>query len=249
MPKARTFVPLALAITATTCLVMVEVASATHARPNSALKLQLAMVPAFKPCGPGGATPNRQHGPPLASPSCSPPVQTSDSVTPGGTSTGVVSIKVQPGNPAPPDDSDVALYANATDIRCRPAALPAVCSNTNTNGAPDYTGDMEGNATIRISDHWNAVAPGGGPDAATVVDLPFPVLGTCTATASQTVGATCGVTTTANAVIGGPDPVVKDNKRAVVEVTQVQITDGGADGQISTLTDNDLFAVQGIFIP
>jgi hypothetical protein len=35
---------------------------------------------------------------------------------------------------------------------------------------------------------------------------------------------------------------------AVVEVTQIQISDGGADGNAAT-SPNTLFAVQGIFIP
>ena len=59
--------------------------------------------------------------------------------------------------------------------------------------------------------------------------------------------------TTANAVIGGPgppwaDPVVKDTKRAIVQVGQVQVIDGGPDGVVAT-TPNTLFGVQGIFIP
>jgi hypothetical protein len=41
---------------------------------------------------------------------------------------------------------------------------------------------------------------------------------------------------------------VKDAKRAIVEVGQITITDGGPDGQNAT-TPNTLFEVQGIFIP
>jgi hypothetical protein len=41
---------------------------------------------------------------------------------------------------------------------------------------------------------------------------------------------------------------VKDTQRAVVEIQQIQISDGGADGQVAT-ADNTLFGVQGIFIP
>ena len=53
-------------------------------------------------------------------------------------------------------------------------------------------------------------------------------------------------------MIGGPgplgDPVVKDTKRAIVEIGQVQVIDGGPDGVVAT-TPNTLFGVQGIFIP
>ncbi len=41
---------------------------------------------------------------------------------------------------------------------------------------------------------------------------------------------------------------MKDNQRGVVEIGQLLINDGGADGQIAT-ADNTLFEVQGIFIP
>jgi hypothetical protein len=41
---------------------------------------------------------------------------------------------------------------------------------------------------------------------------------------------------------------VKDAQRGVVEINQLQILDGGADGNTSTL-DNTIFEVQGIFIP
>jgi hypothetical protein len=41
---------------------------------------------------------------------------------------------------------------------------------------------------------------------------------------------------------------VKDTQRGVVEVQQLQISDGGVDGLVAT-TPNTLFEVQGIFIP
>jgi hypothetical protein len=39
------------------------------------------------------------------------------------------------------------------------------------------------------------------------------------------------------------------SQRAVVEIQQLQINDGGTDGTVATPTDNTLFGVQGIFIP
>jgi hypothetical protein len=41
---------------------------------------------------------------------------------------------------------------------------------------------------------------------------------------------------------------VKDAQRGVVEIGQLQINDGGADGTVAT-ADNTLFEVQGVFIP
>ena len=75
------------------------------------------------------------------------------------------------------------ITANITDVRCK--AGVAACGAANAADGADYTGELEGTAPIRITDHWNAVAPGGGPDAATVIDIPFPVNTPCTATAQH----------------------------------------------------------------
>jgi hypothetical protein len=205
------------------------------------------MVPGFQAC----AAPDRQHGPPLAFPSCNPPVQTSNNITVGeptnngaaANSEGFVKLIVKPGIPGAPEDSDVLIIAQGTDIRCRPGTT--ACGSANAVDGADYTGQLEGTATIRISDHWNAVVAGGGPDAATVVDIPFPVVTGCAATASTSIGATCTANTSANATVPG---AVKDTKRAVVEIGQLQINDGGPDG-VATTVPNQLFSVQGIFIP
>jgi hypothetical protein len=37
-------------------------------------------------------------------------------------------------------------------------------------------------------------------------------------------------------------------KRSVWELGQVQVFDGGADGDVTT-ADNSVFAVQGVFVP
>ena len=152
-------------------------------------------------------------------------------------------LNVKVGVVGPPDTSDVLITSNATDIRCK--AGTTACGSANAADGADYTGEMQGNATIRISDHWNAVAPGGGPDAATVIDIPFPVPASCAATASTAEGGLCTANTSANTVVPGS---VKTGKRAIVEVGQITITDGGADGLNGT-TPNTLFGVQGIFIP
>jgi hypothetical protein len=245
--RVRTALPLTLAVGALLMLVPAELASAGHVRPKSASPFRVSMVPAFQAC----ATPNRQHGPPLAFPSCNPPVQTSSSITvgeptnngAGANSEGFVKLIVHAGTPGLPEDSDVLIIASGTDIRCRPGTT--ACGSPNAVDGADYTGQLEGTATIRISDHWNAIAAGGGPDAATVVDLPFPVVTGCTATAATTIGSTCTANTSANATVPGS---VKDTKRGVVEISQLQINDGGPDG-LANSVPNTLFSVQGIFIP
>jgi hypothetical protein len=245
--RKRMALPLALALGAVGIMVMASMASATHPRPKGATPLRVSMVPAFNAC----TTPNRTHGPPLAFPSCNPPVQTSTSVTVGtpdangapANMIGSVRLDVKVGVPGPPEDSDVLINASVTDVRCK--AGTTACGNANAADGADYTGQLQGNATIRISDHDNAIAPGGGTDAATVVDIPFPVPAQCVNTASTSEGGLCTANTSANATVPGS---VKDTKRGNVEIGQITITDGGPDGQNGT-APNTLFAVQGIFIP
>jgi hypothetical protein len=222
-------------------LLMVQAAGASHVRPKGATPLRASMVPAYKAC----ATPNRTHGTPLAFPSCNPPVQASGFLTVGSpdangapaNSVSDITLKVKTTSP-----EDVLITSTGSDIRCLPATNATVCNSPNTGDGPDYSGQVQGNATIRISDHYN------GPslnEAATVVDIPFPVTGTCANTAATNIGGTCSVNTTANAVVAGS---VKDNQRGIVEIAQLTINDGGPDGIVTT-PDNTLFGVQGIFIP
>ena len=42
--------------------------------------------------------------------------------------------------------------------------------------------------------------------------------------------------------------MVRDGDRQVVQMGQISVDDGGPDGRAST-ADNDLFAVQGLFVP
>src|SRR5688572_31897628 len=79
MGRGRTLVPLTLAVSAVLMLVAAQFASATHPRPKGATPLRVSLVPAYQAC----TTPNRTHGPPLAFPSCNPPVQASPNLTTG----------------------------------------------------------------------------------------------------------------------------------------------------------------------
>ena len=244
--KRKMVLPLALALGALGLMVMAQMASATHPRPKGATPLRVSTVPAFKQC----TAPNRTHGAPLAFPSCNPPVQTSNFLTVGSpdangapaNSVGSLRLDVQAGVPGPPEDSDVLIKSNITDVRCTPAGGATVCNSANAADGPDYSGEVQGNAIIRISDHYNGP---GLNEAATVQDIPFPVNATCANVASTTIGGTCNANTSANAAVPGS---VKDTQRAVVEIAQLQVNDGGADGQVAT-ADNTLFEVQGIFIP
>ena len=245
--RKRMVLPVAFAAAALVMMVVASMASATHPRPKGATPLRVSLVPAFNQC----TAPNRTHGPPLAFPSCNPPVQSSSSITVGtpdangaaANSEGNVKLEVFVGVPGPPDDSDVFITSSITDVRCK--AGTTACGAANAADGADYTGGLQGNATIRITDHFNAVAAGGGTDPGTVVDIPYPIAASCASTASTAIGSACTANTSANAAVPG---AVKDGKRANVEVGQITITDGGPDGIVGT-TPNTLFAVQGIFIP
>jgi hypothetical protein len=154
-------------------------------------------------------------------------------------SAGFVRLTAVVGVPGPPDDSDIGFAVSLTDVRCK------VGVSTCAGGVlSDYTGQLELTGTIRLTDKFNATSPGGGTDSATVTDLDFPVTVPCAPTAGSE-GAACSISTTANTVMPG---AIKDGKRLVMALDQIEVMDGGADGLAST-ADNDVFAVQGVFIP
>jgi hypothetical protein len=220
---------------------VVQTASATHPRPKGATPIRVPFVPAYKQCTGAG---NRTHGAPLSFPSCNPPVQVSPNLTLGtpdangaaANAIGYALVQVVSGaNP------DVLLSGQASDIRCK--AGVAACGSANTADGPDYTGELQSNAIIRISDHYNGP---GLNEPATVQDIPFPTTVPCGATSSTSIGGFCSVATSANAIIPG---AVISSQRAIVESGQITASDGGVDGLVSTPADNVLFAVQGVFIP
>ena len=248
--KRKMVLPLALALGALGLMVVAQMASATHPRPKGATPLRVSLAVAYKAC----TSPNRQHGAPLATLSCNPPVQASSFLTVGtgdawaGTtpkSIGSVRLDVKATSP-----EDVKIVSSITDVRCIGNSAPGFCTTANTDnaGVPDYAGELNGTANIRITDHFNGpIGPCGAcTDPATVQDLAFPVTGTCATTPGDgTVGSTCTANTSANGTVLGS---VQDNKRANVEIQQININDGGQDGTAST-PGNTLFETQGIWIP
>ncbi len=225
-----------------------------YPRTKGATPVRVSLVPAYAAC----TAPNRIHGPPAlggaaSNASCAPPVQTSSRLTVGTpesngaavNSTGSIRLTAVVGVPGPPDDSDIAIDVNIADVRCN--GVVATCGAANSAGGADYTGELTPNADVRLTDHFNAVAAGGGTNTATVeaFTLAGIVQVPCSATASTAVGATCALSTTLDALRPG---AVLDGRRATWQLGQLELQDGGADGQAST-TPNSRFAVQGIFVP
>ena len=234
------------------CLLIAVPAQAIHPRPKGASPMRWSLVPAYNQC----TAPNRTHGPPLAFPSCNPPAQSSAQATVGtpdafgGTAnfSGYFYINVLVGVPGPPNDSDVYIRMDTTDIRCVPTG--ARCGSANAAGPADYSGEVGFSYGIRFTDHWNAVAPGGGADPATMQDAAITLdtgAITCAQTASTATGSTCNMSTSYNAFHPG---LIKDGKRLNEEILgDMNVYDGGADGDANTLGDNTVFLRPGIFIP
>src|SRR5687768_3768649 len=88
-------------------------AQGTHPRPKSGFNFRVSLVPAYQAC----SAPNREHGPPLASASCNPPVQTSAQATVGTPDANgapavfntYINLEVRVGVPGPPDENDVRV--------------------------------------------------------------------------------------------------------------------------------------------
>lgn len=235
------------------CLMMAASAQATHPRPKGATPIRMPLVPAYAAC----AAPNRTHGPPLAFASCNPPAQTSAQATVGtpdafGGAANSVSylrlayIMCQSNCPSPTDD-DILIDIALNDVRCVPTG--ARCGTVNASGPADYSGETRFSFTFRLTDHWNATAPGGGTDAATMQDFtierPPEFSGLCAQSGSTSTGSTCNESTSLNAVIPG----VVRNARAIWALDAVRIYDGGADGDGDTTADNTVFARPGLFVP
>jgi WD40-like Beta Propeller Repeat len=200
-----------------------------YPRPKGATPLQTSLVPAYKPC----TTPDRTHGAPLAFGSCSLPQQTSTYLTVGTpdsnglapSSRGNVRYTTVVGNPSTP--------ANEADLKIDVDIVGVLNKVVLTS----YSGQLRADVGVRITDRNNTPNP--STSTATVQDTSFPVTVTCAS-------GSCSVATTANAVMPG---AVLEGKRAVWELGQVKVYDGGADGVASTTGDNTLFMDEGVFVP
>jgi len=209
--------------------------SAGYARPKGATPMYASLVPAYEQC----TAPDRTHGPPLVFGSCSAPAQTSGQLTVGtfdangypAGSVGFVRLGVQPGDPATAgDQADVSVTLSITDVR------------RSADGS-DYTGEIEAYTNaVRMTDRGSGSS---GSEPATVSDFAFSgMTAPCTATAG-TIGATCAVSTSFDAITPGS---IVEGRRAIWQLSDLLVADGGPDGDTAT-PGNTVFARQGIFVP
>ena len=139
-------------------------------------------------------------------------------------------MRAVPGDPnTTPDEADVRIELSITDVR-------------KLSDLSDYTGELDAEPGIRLTDSLN------GPqqtESGTVSDFSLGFAVPCAGTSSSTVGSTCSVTTTADALKSG---MVKERARTVWALGKVFVDDGGPDGVAST-PGNTHFAAQGIYVP
>ena len=199
-----------------------------YPRPRAATPMELSLVPAYNPC----IAPNRQHGPPLAFGSCNPPAKASDEATVGTPDSN--------GRPAK-GQGFVRFHAIGSNVQVTFEASDVYDHST----LADYTGELRLRTVVRITDKRNTPHPG-GPGAGTVSDTTFGATVTCAATADTTVGSSCSLSTTANALAPG---TVTSGARTIWELGEAQVDDGGADGDADTVGDNTVFMRPGLFVP
>jgi PKD repeat protein len=219
--------------TPTSSLTYTATFTSRYVRPRAAHRIQVPLVPAFRQC----TGPNRIHGPPLAQPSCNPPVQASADTTVGtpdangfpADSIGSTQLLVVRGNPSTPaNEADVRIAVSITDV------IDLL------RGADYYVGNLRAVIDTRITDRHNGPAA----DSGTVTGFPWSVDMPC-APDYGTGGSTCSVATTANTLLPG---AVVERRRAIWNLDAVHVLDGGPDGDVST-DDNGLLATQGVFVP
>jgi hypothetical protein len=203
-------------------------------RPRWTGKMQMPLVPAYREC----RSPNLTHGAPLSFESCSPPTGTSDFLTVGTpdangakvNSMGFVSYLAHAGDPfTPANEADVRVGVALTDVRRK-------------SDLSDYTGELQAVGAVRITDRSNGSLLN---EAATGFDTEIPFTVPCTATASDTIGASCSLSSSFNAIVPG---TVVERKRANWELGQIQVFDGGSSDTAGA-SDATLFETQGLFVP
>jgi hypothetical protein len=264
-------------------LILAGVAGAYYHPANLAARQQTtSLVPAYRQC----TSPTNSHGGPLTLGSCAPPaLARSDAHIVMGTPTtskasSSVTLKVVCEPPAPStenppcsttsgDNENLAIKVMMSDIRCKTnSSVTGHCNSANTVGTNDYDGQVVLQAVLRITDTYNGPSgtTTGGTTPATVLDVPFSVGIQCVATSgSSSTGGSCNAATSADVILPGGGGMIKEGKKANVEIGQIQVYDTGPDGQAADctlpgscgcppachveITSDALVFVEGLYLP
>jgi hypothetical protein len=205
-----------------------------YPRPKGAGPLYISLVTAYKfrSCS---SSQEMVHGPPLAYSSC-PPQMESDFLTVGtGDSNGLparndgyMRFDVLAGNPATPaDEADVKVGFFLDDIF--------------NKDLTDYAGELRPTITVRITDR-------DGPESvmSTEQDFLLPFVAPCTPNPDSLEGSACTLTTTVDSIIPG---AIREGRRTIWRIEDLEVYDGGPDGDADTVPGQTLFARRGVFIP
>jgi hypothetical protein len=205
-----------------------------YVRAKGASPFRVALVPAFGQC----MSPDLTHGEPLAFGSCSSPTATSGFLTVGtpdangapSNAVGSVLYIVVQGDPSTEaNEADVSVLVQLSDVR-------------RSDDLSDYTGEVQLRQGVRITDLLNGSLQN---EAATGFDTDLSATVPCAATASSTVGASCSLSSSFNAILPGS---VIEGKRATWQLERAQVFDGGANGTAGS-SGATLFETQGLFVP
>ncbi len=222
-----------------------------YVHPRGATRMRTPLVPAYMPC----TSANTNHGAPLSHPSCAPPVQSSNFLTvgtpdtngAGANSSSWVTYTVQVN--APPTPNDLVIEGFVTDVRCK-LPVNTTCGSANAAAGPDYTGQLQGTVNLlRVTDRFNdEQGTSNLNQPGTVIDIPsFPVPFPCHPTPETSTGSICGNKTSLSALFPGSGGW-QSGKRAIWELGQVKVYDGGAGG-VAGSSDATLFMDEGVFVP
>ncbi len=227
-----------------------------YPRPKAATPLHASLVPALRVC----QSPNRVHAPSLSYSSCNPPIPASSTLTTGlgpdfnGAGSSMVAsarYRVTPGNPGTPlDEADIAIDVSVTDVRC--ASTSPACPD---GPQSDYAGRLLLiNPPLQLTDKDGQPATNGQGAATGQTNFPVPFDCTPTVPGQITIGSSCSISTTADAVVPN---VIKEGHRAIWESGPVHVRDAGPNGTgfgagcppACGDGDETLFLRQGIFVP
>ena len=165
---------------------------------------------AFRPCASSHF--NRTHGPPLAHPSCNPPVPESPNlaISVGETqlrSVGSLRARVLAGAPGAPDDTDVQLTFSLTNVM-------------KASDHSEYSGELQVRVPSRVTDKEGAVS---STTQTFAVSWAVP----CAPTADPQIASACTSNTTLDAVLPG---AAAEGTRAVWALDAVRSTTAGRTG-------------------
>ena len=214
---------------------------AGYPRPKGASPYRTPLVPLYERCETnGGRISDTNHGPPLAYRACLEPELISGMLTFGtpdangkaANSIGHFTMAVKNGNPSTTaDEADVKVDMSLTDVRLQ-------------RNLGDYVGELLLDLDSRITDMRNGTNE---DQAGTLEDFHWYATVPCTATSSTTIGSTCALVTTVDALVPG---TIKEGLRTIWQQhDHIHVLDGGDDHDAQTEDDNLLIAVQGVYVP